>query len=275
MSTCDKLEDLPVIPTINSDIVTEGCVEGNGIYDVFMKAHMDAIQREYNKQRLRGVEYSQVYLGGMQAAMQNAVTFALGKDEAATKAELARYQIIKTKADTEKVCAEIELVKAQIEKMKVDTLLVQIQGWVEVSKISSKPKDALTPISGIYYAPTDINGSVGKQIEKLSADIAGVKQKTISEKAQTDLDGVDDKSILGRESEVRRLQGEGFIRKAEVDVAKLATDARSAALTVLETPMGSAYDSASTDPVMQHAVTMARGMSADEKLLKKKVKESP
>ena len=58
----DWNDELPEIPDgISTDTVTEGCVDGNGIYDVFMRAHMDAIHQEYAKQRIKGSEYSKVY----------------------------------------------------------------------------------------------------------------------------------------------------------------------------------------------------------------------
>ena len=245
-------EDLKVMPdTVTVSDITEGCVEGNGIYDEFMKAHVDAIHQEYQKQRIKGTDYSKVYLGGMEVAMTQAVTFALAKDKASAEAELARYAILKASYDIELSKAQLCLLNAQIDEAVGKAKLVEAQVWTELAKIDRDPvsvgaqpnvvkmrEAALKAVTGIG----SITGVYGAQIDKSKADLSLVVQKEKTELAQTDGDAIKSgDSILGRESTVRKYQANGFVRKAEVDAAKLYTDVHSVAMTALdavEQPIG-------------------------------------
>ena len=248
-NTCDPdiyLPDeppLPVIPdsTITTETVTEGCLEGNGIYDVFMRAHLDAIHEEYKKQRIKGSEYSQVYLGGMQAAMTQAVGFALGKDKSKVEEELARYAIVKTQAEIAAIKANICLTEKQIEKidaeinnLKKQEALIAAQTWAEIAKTTPEIEKYMSEVLGINGDPNftgpldvDIDSIIGSQIQLTN-------QKIITEEGQVDSGVFNSGSILGRKADVARAQANGFNRNAEVAVAKLYVDGRSVAMTTLD-----------------------------------------
>ena len=58
--------------------VTNNVVTGSGSFDDLMEAvniHLDA---QFNIGRITGSDYATVYLGAMQAALQNSVAFTLG-----------------------------------------------------------------------------------------------------------------------------------------------------------------------------------------------------
>ncbi len=274
MPICNEASEIIIPPEGLSEVpestvtvadVTEGCVDGNGIYDVFMQAHVDAIHEEYAKQRIKGSEYSKVYLGGMEVAMTQAVTFALSKDKASTEAELARYEILKASYEIELAKAQICLTYAQIEESKNKAKLTEAQVWTELAKISDDPVNvgaaddvADMRIAGLADIP-NITGVYGAQIAKSNEELALVTQKTITEEGQTDSSVFDDESILGRESTVRKYQANGFVRKAEVDAAKLYTDVHSVAMSALDgvDVPGSVGD---VETAMEAAYTGADGM---------------
>ncbi|RKZ80690.1 MAG: hypothetical protein DRQ35_01790 [Gammaproteobacteria bacterium] len=253
MADCTEFEDvvippvgLPTIPDgMTTDVVTDGCVDGKGIYDNFMQAHLDAIHQEYAKQRIKGSEYSKVYLGGMQAAMQNAVGFALGKDEAAAKAELARYAIVKSAYDIELVKAQVCLVNAQIDEMRGKAKLVEIQCWTELSKIHSTPVQvAAVPdvealrAKGITDVP-DITGVFETQMLKTGAEESLLTQKEITEHSQTNNGTAASPSVpyTGQALKQRNLlqrQADGFVRDAEAKAAKIIADAHSIEFSTLD-----------------------------------------
>ena len=68
--------------------ITDGTIEGTGVFDKLMKAVDVHIQVEYASGRLKGTDYANVYLGTMQSAMAQAVQFSLGKQAADKQAEL-------------------------------------------------------------------------------------------------------------------------------------------------------------------------------------------
>jgi len=66
--------------------VTNNVVTGSGSFDDLMEAvniHLDA---QFNLGRITGSDYATVYLGAMQAALQNSVAFTLGLEK--TNAEV-------------------------------------------------------------------------------------------------------------------------------------------------------------------------------------------
>lgn len=55
--------------------LTEGTLEGTGVFDALMRASKVHIDAEYTKNRLRGPEYATVYLGAIEASMRTALEF--------------------------------------------------------------------------------------------------------------------------------------------------------------------------------------------------------
>jgi len=93
--------------------LTEGTVEGSGYFDELMKAVTAHLELQHKLGRIKGADYSTVYLGAMQWAMQQAVAFALGRQQADKQAELLAAQELKTDAEKLKVDAEKGLVDQQ------------------------------------------------------------------------------------------------------------------------------------------------------------------
>jgi len=246
-----EMDGFPVIPDgVNTSTVTDGCVDGSGIYDVFMRAHMDAIHQEYAKQRITGKEYSQVYLGGMQAAMQQGVAFALGKDQAAAQAELARYEILKASYEVAlvekqvcKITAEIALIDEKILTEKAQQDLIVVQTWTEVAKISSTPKETLTLVNGELVAPDGISPDslYGPQISKGKYDAIVSLRKGYSEEAQHSDTYTEDglqittAGVIGKQKDLYTAQTTGFARDAEQKLAKIMSDSYAVRRTTNDT----------------------------------------
>ena len=60
-----------------SDLTT-GQLNGFGLFDELMQTVKQHLLEEYSTQRIKGAEYSKVYLGSMEATLQNAVQYLLG-----------------------------------------------------------------------------------------------------------------------------------------------------------------------------------------------------
>jgi hypothetical protein len=67
--------------------LTHASVDGNGAFDVLMRSVKAHIQQEWDANRIKGNEYSALYLGALQSAMQFAMQYVLS--EAKTNAEVA------------------------------------------------------------------------------------------------------------------------------------------------------------------------------------------
>jgi len=94
--------------------ITEGTVDGDGIFDKLMQAGEAHLFQEYQRSRITGKEYSTVYLGMMQSAMAQAMQFVLGEQQADKQADLITEQTLSATAQTA-LLAE-QLLKTTAEK---------------------------------------------------------------------------------------------------------------------------------------------------------------
>ena len=179
--------------TVND--LTQANLDGTGVFDVLMRANKAHLEAEFNKGRIRGPEYSTVYLGSLESVMNAAVQFLLQKDQAALQAQLVAKQI-------EKLDKEIDLVAEQTLNARAerDVLLAQ-------------------------KCKLDAEFDVLLQSKlKTAAEVTLLGQKTQTEKAQTMAIGVDADSVIGRQKALYAAQATGVERDAEQKTAKLMID---------------------------------------------------
>ena len=74
---------MAVLPLVITDL-TQGTLEGMGVFDALMRANKVHLEAEFQKNRIKGPEYATVYLGSLQAVMQAALTF-LSQSQKVTK----------------------------------------------------------------------------------------------------------------------------------------------------------------------------------------------
>lgn len=198
-----------VIEPITLDKLTEAKVGGSGVFDTLMTALTAHLDREYKDQRLKGQDYSSVYLGSVQAILTNSVAFLLQKDEAAGKAALVE--------------AQIRLIEAQILKEDIDKALVEAQTKKVIQETANLvlEGDNLIAQNCLLKAQYDLT-----MLNKLqtTAQTALIQQKIATEKAQVTETGVDDNSVIGRQKLLYKAQTDGFQRDAEQKLLKVLTD---------------------------------------------------
>lgn len=209
-------DDPVVVPLITLKDLTEGKIGGTGVFDVLMETAGLHIQREFDKNRIKGQDYAQVYLTAMQYVLQNSSVFLLQKDEAANKALLVQAQIDLTKLQGELLQKEIDreiltrdLIAAQVAKLKAETTNVITEN------------DSLIAQQCLLKAQYDLT-----MVQKLqtTAQTSLVQQKIATEKAQVTDTGVDDNSVIGRQKLLYKAQTDGFQRDAEQKAAKMLID---------------------------------------------------
>jgi hypothetical protein len=70
----------------NGSIVSNEWV-GTGMFDVLMNAVNKNIETQFNKGRITGAQYAEVYLGGLQAVLQQSIAYALDADVKAAQVD--------------------------------------------------------------------------------------------------------------------------------------------------------------------------------------------
>lgn len=189
--------------------LTEATVSGAGVFDTLMRAASAHCQQEFDKNRIKGQDYAQVYLTAMQYTLQTATQFLLGKDKAYLEAQLIEAQIKIADAQLRQEEIKIELYSAQVAKtLQETTNLVQ-----ELANLKAQ--------ECLLTAQYDLT-----MVQKLqtTAQTSLVQQKIATEKAQTVETGVDENSVIGRQKSLYKAQTDGFARDAEQKAAKLLVD---------------------------------------------------
>lgn len=100
--------------TITNAQLTEVTPDGNGLFDILMRATRGHLNDEYTAQRIKGPEYSQVYLGGLTAILDNATRFLLERDLKDLERQILEVKLAQALLEKDKIAAEILLVNAQV-----------------------------------------------------------------------------------------------------------------------------------------------------------------
>lgn len=170
---------------IKVEDITTKVIDGTGAFDALMMAVNAQLQSQFDAGRIRGAEYAQVYLGSMQNAMQMAIQFVLGVQEADWKARLLEKQVLLTAEKYENAKLEGEVLSATVCKLN---------------------------------AEFDLLGAINLKTQE---EIALLAQKIVTEKAQTQSLGIDPDSVVGKQKVLYQAQADGYKRDAEQKAATL------------------------------------------------------
>lgn len=217
--------------------LTQASIDGTGVFDVLMRATKAHLDSEYQQNRIKGTDYSTVYLGSLQQTMQTALTFLMENQKATLEAQLLEVQILKAQKEAE----ILELSKAKLNDeilhLKAQTALVtQQKDNLASEKFSIEAKTALTAQQKLNAEvehlvleaqkcklDAEFDNIQGNTL-RVAAETALLGQKKVTEQAQV-ADGVAvDNSVLGRQKKLYEAQANGFQRDAEQKAASILAD---------------------------------------------------
>ena len=122
---------------------TQATLVGTGVFDVLMtsvKAHLDS---EFTKGRIKGPEYSTVYLGSLDLAMQTGLTFLLQQRKNDLEAQLLEKQILIAEQQRLNLVAEAANIPKQGLILDVQKDLITQQAVNLVAEAANIPKQGL------------------------------------------------------------------------------------------------------------------------------------
>jgi hypothetical protein len=217
--------------------LTEAKLSGAGTFDVLMRATKAHLEDEFNKGRIKGPEYSTVYLGSLTTVMEQSIRFLMDKDKNFFEVALIEAQVRLADAQVKLVEAQIlkeendkELIAAQAAKIRRETLLIDKQELLMDSQILAADQNitkGAIEITNLGITSSLLNGQVNlvtAQKTSTDAQSALVIQKTVTEKSQTIAANVDIDSVVGKQKNLYQAQTDGFIRDSEQRAAKLMVD---------------------------------------------------
>lgn len=182
--------------------LTTAALNGTGAFDVLMRANKAHLESEFDKGRIKGTEYSTVYLGSLESVMRTALEFTIQSRKVALEAQLLEQQIFLAQAEIRKADAQIDLTKQQTANAVIEATVLTAQECK-------------------LRAEYDL---VMSQTMKSTAENDLLVQKVVTEKAQTQSIGVDQNSVVGKQNALYSAQTLGFTRDSEQKVAKMMID---------------------------------------------------
>ena len=147
---------------ITNKHLTEGIVNGAGVFDTLMDAVNTHLDVQYKAGRITGKDYANVYLGSMQATLAQAVAFLLGKEQAGNQADLTAQQTINAQTTNDTLLR-------QQGKIDAETGLLQQKRLSE----EGQTKDVLSDGTVVYNPVNETGkGFLGKQqsVQQRQAD---------------------------------------------------------------------------------------------------------
>lgn len=200
---------LPTLDPVTLEDLTVATVDGTGVFDVLMRATKAHLEQEFKLGRIKGTEYSTVYLGSLQAVLQSAITFLLEKDKNALEAQLLAQQIL----NAEK---EREVLEAQICKLKAeyDVIMLQKDKTAEERNLliwKTNTEKAQTQGAGV-----DENSVIGKQRNLYQAQKDGFERDAEQKAAKLLVDTwtVRRTTDSGTEAKAENSLSDGHIKRA-------------------------------------------------------------
>lgn len=175
------------VQALTADIITEKKVGGNGIFDVMMSGFAAHLEDQYQRGYITQANYSQVYTALTSMAMQSAVQFALGKDQAFWGAARAQAEAITAKINLEaaKIAAQTGMAQFALTKLKLASEDVGVaSAEYQLDEILPKQKVLVTEQGEAQHAQTsdkkidgttDVGGVLGKQRQLYDQQITSYK----------------------------------------------------------------------------------------------------
>lgn len=108
------------IKSVSLEELTEGALDGEGVFDRMMAAVDLHIQREFKNNRITGSQYAEVYTAVVNEVLSKATQFVLAKDQAKWAAITAQMQARVAEIAATEALINLEKTKAETLKMIFD-----------------------------------------------------------------------------------------------------------------------------------------------------------
>ena len=204
------------IDPLTNESVTTRAMGGSGTFDAMMagvKAHLD---NEWDKGRIAGNDYSKVFLGMSESALQNSVQFLINKDASFWAAQTAQLQAI-----TARVMLESE--KAKLITYRAEALTAKASYALAKAALAKASVEHCT-------LKFTLDNLLPTQNELLKEQV----EVQLAQTSDTRKDGSIIVGTLGKQKDLYAQQIQSYKRSAEQQAAKIFTDAWTVMKTIDE-----------------------------------------
>ncbi|AGH57612.1 virion structural protein [Pseudoalteromonas phage pYD6-A] len=221
------------ITEVDFDEITDGCPSGDGIFDKLMRSIKAHLEMEYDNQRIRGSEYTQVYLNALQTAIGQSLQWQLGAQIAENQALLIEKQIEGVEKQNLLLDEQRALLIAQKDQVLQQTINLNLEA-LNIPKqgdiLDAQEADiaASTALRAQQTLTEEKNTGIADYnlLSTLPAQKAILDQKLVTEEAQTK-DVTSQGTVggnMGKRNSLLEKQTAGFDRDAEQKAARAVFD---------------------------------------------------
>lgn len=187
------------VQSLDAKDITSGEVGGSGVFDVMMAGFAAHLLVEHERGRITGGEYAKAYVALTQGAMENAVQFLLGRDQAFWMAAKAQAEAITARVANEmaKVQAVLGRANYALTKLKLATEDAQFGAQeYQITNILPEQKKLVSEQAEAQRAQTldkrsdtqTVTGLMGKQKELYSQQVTSYKEDVKQKNAKMLID---------------------------------------------------------------------------------------
>lgn len=198
---------------LNITDLTLKTLDGTGVLDQMLATMRVHLGEQFEKERIQGTEYAEVYLGAFQSTLAAAIQFLLARRKLGLDLKLQEAQISLTTAQEEQIRAEMQKIPYEIQALQkqlelADKQIAQADKQLELTEAQIQ----------VQLKQLDL---MAEQLEQAKAQTAYYEQRTITEKAQTQAGVAATSSVIGTQITLMNKQADGYDRNAEQQAAQI------------------------------------------------------
>jgi hypothetical protein len=211
------------MPTIDITEITAGTLSGTGVFDKLMAAVTAHLDDQYTKGRIKGAEYATVYLGAVQSAMQQSVSFVLGEQQAELALTQLNDTLITNAKQREEINSRVVLLDTQIQEQLdgtarantqlTDALTTSLKQRVQMdSQIDLLHVQMAEAVDGTTRANVQLNDGLdtsAKQRNQIDSGVALQNAQSAEQTAATIRQGLEStQDVLVKTAQTAKLTSE-------------------------------------------------------------------
>ena len=205
------MAEIIVPPDVTSDplVITDltlKTLDGTGVLDQMLATMRVHLGEQFDKERIQGTEYAEVYLGAFQSTLAAAIQFLLARRKLGLDLKLQEAQISLTIAQEDQIRAEMQKIPYEIQALQKQLELADKQLELTEAQIQVQLKQL------------DL---MAEQLEQAKAQTSYYEQRTLTEKAQTTAGVAATGSVIGTQVALMNKQADGYDRNAEQQAAQI------------------------------------------------------
>lgn len=198
---------------LNITDLTLKTLDGTGVLDQMLATMRVHLGEQFEKERIQGTEYAEVYLGAFQSTLAAAIQFLLARRKLGLDLKLQEAQINLATAQEEQIRAEMQKIPYEIQALQkqlelADKQIAQADKQLELTEAQIQ----------VQLKQLDL---MAEQLEQAKAQTAYYEQRTITEKAQTSAGVAATGSVIGTQVALMNKQADGYDRNAEQQAAQI------------------------------------------------------